>query len=463
MKKRYPFGFQIILFIVMVSSIVHGQERGYPIIINHETNNLSQIPDHWIDQVRQNIKVYYGHTSHGGQITGGLERLAQKNSKYAFAYNDYLPNVPNHLCFLDTGADPDLFFSSIQGILDANPSINVAMFSWCGEAAWYDVNHYISQMQALETANPSVTFVYMTGNAQEADLAGYNRYVFNQALRQYCRDNNKVLFDFADLDVWHNGDYTPNTYDFDDWGRKPLINDIPLEHPQYYGDDLGHTTYESCENKAGAAWWMLAKIAGWDAVVPVEMENLNVGQTDGNVRLTWRTFSESNNYGFVIERRTGDEPFTGTGFVKGRGTATAENQYEYVDANAEAGILYQYRLKQMDLDGQYTYSAIVEIRVALPAQFNLYQNHPNPFNSETVISFSLTRKARTRISIHNIRGECVDTLIHEIKSPGFYHIVWQGRNQFNNKVPSGIYYCNLESTDDSGITIREFRKMVLIN
>ncbi len=460
MKKSRPVEFLILFFIIVLTAMIYGQDRDYPIIINHETNDLTQIPDHWIDQVKQNIKVYYGHTSHGGQITGGLERLAQKNSKYDFAYNDYLPTVPNHLCFLDTGADPDLFFSSIQGILDANPSINVAMFAWCGEAAWYDVDHYISQMQALETANPSVTFVYMTGNAQEGYLAGYNRYLFNQALRQHCRDNNKVLFDFADLDVWYKGEYTPNTYDYDDYGRKPLVYGIPLEHPYYYGDDLGHTTYESCENKAGAAWWMLAKIAGWDAVVPVEMENLNIGQSDGTVRLSWRTFSESNNYGFIIERRTGDETFQNIGFVKGRGTATAENQYEYVDSNTEAGILYQYRLKQMDLDGQYAYSAVVEIRIDLPAQFNLYQNHPNPFNSQTTISFSLARKALARISIHNIRGEWVETLLHETKNPGYYRIIWQGQN---HKVPSGIYYCNMELTDDTGTRMMKSRKMVLIN
>ncbi|OGO15112.1 MAG: hypothetical protein A2Z14_17975 [Chloroflexi bacterium RBG_16_48_8] len=225
---------------------------------------MSQIPDEWIEQVKQNTRVYYGHASHGAQLTGGLDRISDRDSFYAFAEGYSLPQVPNTLDFLSTYNDPDMFFSEVQGILDANPSINVAMFAWCGEASWYDIDLYTSQMEALEAANPDVTFVYMTGNTQEGFDSGYERYLFNQALRQYAREHDKVLFDFADLDVWYGDEYTPDVYDYDDYGRKPLVTDIPLEHPQWHGDDWGHTTWESCENKAKAVWWMLAKITGWN-------------------------------------------------------------------------------------------------------------------------------------------------------------------------------------------------------
>ncbi len=63
-------------------------------------------------------------------------------------------------------------------------------------------------------------------------------------------NNNKFLFDFADLDCWYNGEqYTENG--------------IPMEHPHYHGDEAGHTTYTSCDNKGKAFWWLLARMAGW--------------------------------------------------------------------------------------------------------------------------------------------------------------------------------------------------------
>lgn len=234
------------------------------IIANHETVDLSSIPISWIDQIQRDIGVYYGHASHGGQITGGLQRLSDGNAQYAFAEGNQLPNGADALNLLSAYNDPVLFFTRVQGILDANPSINVAMFSWCGEAAYYDVNQYISQMETLEAANSDVTFVYMTGHAQEGHNAGYGRHKFNEALRQYAREHNKVLFDFADLDVWYGNDYTPDIYDWDDYGNKPLLKDIPLEHPDWSGDDCGHASWASCENKAKALWWLLARIAGWE-------------------------------------------------------------------------------------------------------------------------------------------------------------------------------------------------------
>ena len=161
--------------------------------------------------------------------------------------------------------NPEDNFPTEPSVLEQNPEINVVMYAWCGQTSDYDVNSYISQMESLEQQYPDVTFVYMTGNAQETDCAGCSRYNFNEALREYARSHGKVLYDFGDLDAWYNGDM--DTYNCPSWcadaGRA-----TPMEHEHWgggnYNNPCGHTTYESCENKGNGAWQLFARIAGWD-------------------------------------------------------------------------------------------------------------------------------------------------------------------------------------------------------
>jgi hypothetical protein len=95
----------------------------------------------------------------------------------------------------------------------------------------------------------------MTGNAQAENKAGYNRHLRNDQIRKFCRENGKILFDFEDLDCWYHNEQ--HTYSYNG-------HDVPSEHPRYHGDDGGYTTYQSCEQKGRAVWWMLARLAGWD-------------------------------------------------------------------------------------------------------------------------------------------------------------------------------------------------------
>jgi hypothetical protein len=263
----------IISFLIILGLGMVSMSSADPIIIDHTTTDLSQIPNYWISQVKSSIKVYFGHTSHGTQITNGLLDIEAQNSFYSVAIPQWsLPNEPGALCIYDRSDtydwDPD-FFSTVPGALITYPQINVVMYAWCGQPGgdnWQALlNNYIADMQSLEQQYPHVKFVYMTGNAQENDCSGCNRNRFNEELRQFARNNNKVLFDFGDLDVWYNGEMS--TYPSPSWCSCAGQN-IPIEHPYWgggnYNNPCGHALEVSCVNKGNAAWWLFARIAGWN-------------------------------------------------------------------------------------------------------------------------------------------------------------------------------------------------------
>ena len=293
MKHINFLAFLILLF--FLSTMVFSQG----IIIDHECADNSKIPNNWINNVKAMIKLHYAHTSHGEQLTTGIERLANPSLTvydsrlgYTLQYNS-LPSASN-LCIMDgqlseTYIYPDLYWQSggdyyTRQSLNTYTAINVSMWAWCSQLDDYsatEVNDYLSTMSTLESLYPNVTFVYMTGNAQSTGDDGYNRYLRNQQIRQFCRDNNKVLFDFADLDAWYGG--VQATYYHSGSGLY-----IPCEHPQYNGDQSGHTTYSSCENKGRALWWLLARIAGWGA-------SRNDFNGDGQGDILWRNYGNGAN------------------------------------------------------------------------------------------------------------------------------------------------------------------------
>ncbi|MBV6513433.1 MAG: hypothetical protein FMNOHCHN_02965 [Ignavibacteriaceae bacterium] len=174
-------------------------------------------------------------------------------------------------------------------------------------------------------------------------------------------------------------------------------------------------------------------------IIPVELTSFTASTINDQVTLSWVTASEKNNLGFEIERKSSKGSFEQVGFVQGNGTSLLQNSYVFTDRGLEEGN-YSYRLKQIDFDGTYTYSDVVEVEILNPVQFALEQNYPNPFNPSTLIKFSLPVESRVELSVFNALGEKVRVLVNEVRKSGNHEVEFNALG-----LSSGVYFYKLEA------------------
>ena len=100
---------------------------------------------------------------------------------------------------------------------------------------------------------------------------------------------------------------------------------------------------------------------------------------------------------------------------------------------------------------------IEENQNVITNEFILHQNYPNPFNPSTVIHYTVPIASVVEVTVYNIFGQEVKTIINEFKIAGSYRVTWDGRNNFGNNVSSGIYIYKLQSVNQL-----RMKKMILV-
>jgi len=249
-----------------------------PIVINHTCTSLESIPFDAIATAQDSCKWHYARLSHGRQLMVGFDLIEAADPFYAAIWpsdGGSLPDEPDMLCIYTDPVTADGYWLGggidiTRSILAGTPALNISAMSWCTElntASQSYVQDYLTAMQTLESEFPNVTFVYFTGTAEYDGAYGYNRALRNEEIRSFCVANNKVLYDFEDLDSWW---YNPVAEAWEKATYEYEGHIVPVEHPELAGDDAEHTSYESCEQKGRAAWWMMAVLSGWLAPTAVD-------------------------------------------------------------------------------------------------------------------------------------------------------------------------------------------------
>ena len=188
--------------------------------------------------------------------------------------------------------------------------------------------------------------------------------------------------------------------------------------------------------------------------VPVELTSFTAQVNDRVVLLSWSTATEQNNHGFEIERKANGQ-FRTIGFVEGSGTTTEVQNYSFADSHVEIGTYY-YRLKQVDFNGLYKYSDIVDVKVIAPDKFALQQNYPNPFNPSTRITFNLAVDSKVSLKIFDVLGQEITNLITANLSAGVHDLNFDASG-----INSGVYFYRIEANGIDGSTFTDVKKMIL--
>lgn len=191
--------------------------------------------------------------------------------------------------------------------------------------------------------------------------------------------------------------------------------------------------------------------------MPVELTSFYAAYNSNVIQLTWQTAAEVSNYGFEIEKSLTPAPsqseaaFEKIGFVTGSGNSNSPKNYKFEDNNLFGGSRFSYRLKQIDNDGGFAYSDVIDVEIVLN-NYELLQNYPNPFNPLTIISYSIPHKSFITIKVFDPLGSLVDELVQEEKEAGKYEV---GFNAFN--LTSGVYFYRIEADD-----FTETKKMIFL-
>jgi photosystem II stability/assembly factor-like uncharacterized protein len=190
--------------------------------------------------------------------------------------------------------------------------------------------------------------------------------------------------------------------------------------------------------------------------IPVELTSFTASTSNNQIMLNWTTASELNNRGFEIQQSLDNETFTMLGFVPGFGSTTETKSYSFIVSNAPAGLHY-YRLKQIDFDGSHEYSPSVEIEGPLPGDFVLHQNHPNPFNPSTSITFSLPVDSDVQLSLYNMLGQKIADIENNQFQAGTHKIDFVAEG-----LSSGTYIYVINANGSNGVDFVEAKKLTLM-
>ena len=383
----------------------HSVFAQFEAVVDHRHTTVSQIPDNWIDSAKVKLKIRYFRRSHGSQVdAGGMTALQNYfGDKYAFSETESANSLFLSPRFLSVDYDPDIWASDTRAYLD-NPSsadINVVMWAWSFEFYNSDIQGYLDTMENFiadygkngtkiqaGVRTVPVTFVFQTACSLMGDAE--NKIVFegNQQIRKHCADNNRILFDFNDIEC-----YNPDG--------------------AYFGEAAADgVTYEGLRRLDDDCSYII---------------DPNDPTTRGNWGIEWRTAKPDEE----LSKISADNVCTSCTHSDGT-DGRSENSRLHCVLKGQAAWWLWAVLAGWD-DGIATgieQKQIQENVVGL-------KNYPNPFDNNTTIEYKLEQNAHVVLELWNINGQKMNILVDENQAKGEYRL------PINIDDKKGVYFYTL--------------------
>jgi len=182
-----------------------------------------------------------------------------------------------------------------------------------------------------------------------------------------------------------------------------------------------------------------------DNIAPGVPTGLLASSSNDGILLTWQSNDEKDfqYYGIYRSTQSNFNPDTMEASIY----VTSDTCY--IDSDILKNTNYYYRISAFDYAGNESdfsleVNAIVvgisENGVSNPTEYRLSQNYPNPFNPVTTISYQLPKSSSVKLSVYDIKGRLIETLVNEQKNAGYYSIYWNSEN-----VVSGLYFYRIDA------------------
>jgi uncharacterized protein YcfL len=215
-------------------------------------------------------------------------------------------------------------------------------------------------------------------------------------------------------------------------------NDCVRNRIQYFDASLGSTlTFYSFV-------WLSGNVP-----LPIQLASFSIKFLSGSqALLEWSTFSETNNYGFYVQKENNGVWNIISPLIPGNGTTLSRHDYSYVDASSNTNPIanVQYRLLQVDLDGTEHHTDAITAGTTdvstmdVPEDFSIEQNYPNPFNPSTTIRYGLPHRSDVHLTVFNTLGQHVATLVQGEQDGGYPEVRLDA-----SELPSGAYLYRLQA------------------
>ncbi len=201
-----------------------------------------------------------------------------------------------------------------------------------------------------------------------------------------------------------------------------------------------------------------------DGSLPVELFIFTASYEKRCVILSWKTESEVNNLGFILERKENQGEFTEIASylthdeLKSQGNTSSCTEYEIIDKNVTSGKTYFYRISDVSIQGKVNVHPAISITLNdLLIETKLDNAYPNPFNPKTYIGYHLAEETRIKLTVMDMLGRKVKKLYDDVQTAGSYHVYWNGRDNAGYQCPSGVYIIQLQTA-----SITKTKKVMLL-